>query len=175
MQHVAFKICMIGDFAVGKTSLVRRFLFNQFLTDYHATIGVNISKKEIVLAEPEPVRVTFVVWDLAGGEPFSPIIEAYYRGASGALFVADISRPATVEHLAQYIREFRTITPNAAHLILLNKDDLFPDGALERERAWALAQKLDEPILYTSARTGHNVEKAFLTLARLLMETRDDV
>ncbi len=165
-----FKVCLIGDFAVGKTSLARRFLYNEYQADYQATIGVNISKKEIHLTDPVPVRMTLVIWDLAGGEPFTPIVEAYYRGAAGALFVADITRPVTVEHLSQYIEEFRQVSPDADAVVLLNKVDLLPDHAVEAFDQEPLREKLGLPIFLTSARTGYNVENAFLTLARRLLE-----
>ncbi len=165
-----FKICLIGDFAVGKTSLARRFLYNEYQADYQATIGVNISKKEIHLTDPIPAQVTLVIWDLAGGEPFTPIVEAYYRGAAGALFVADITRPATVEHLSQYIEEFRLVNPDADAVVLLNKVDLLSAHAVEAFDQETLREKLGTPIFLTSARTGYNVENAFLSLARRLLE-----
>ncbi|NPA90233.1 MAG: GTP-binding protein [Chloroflexi bacterium] len=170
MHRKLFKVCMIGDFAVGKTSLVQRFMYNEFRMDYQATIGVNISKKEVIHPSLPAGRITLIIWDLAGGEPFTPVVEAYYRGAMGALFVADVTRPSTVEHLATYIRDFRSVSPHAQGLILLNKIDLLSSSPTSVDELKAVAESFGMPVYLTSARTGQNVEEAFTALGHRLVE-----
>jgi small GTP-binding protein len=162
------KVCLLGDFAVGKTSLIRRFVYNKFTTDYQATIGVHVSRKEVVLEGAVSKRVGLVLWDLAGGETFSQMEEAYYRGGAGALLVADIMRPGTFGMINTYATTFTQINPRAALVIVFNKVDLMPDvGEIER-RAEALSARWGASHFFTSALTGVQVEHAFRKIAELV-------
>ena len=155
---------MLGDFAVGKTSLVHRFVYNKFEADYLATIGVHVSRKEVDLG-PERGRVGLVVWDLAGGDTFSRMEEAYYRGGAGALLVADVTRPETFRTLHNYATAFTQINRNAALVIVLNKIDLLPDLTEIHRAARIAADRWQTSYFLTSALTGDTVEEAFRALA----------
>ena len=160
------KICMLGDFAVGKTSLVRRFVYNKFDFDYLATIGVQISRKEVVLDSAQARRATLVLWDLAGGETFSQMEESYYRGGAGALLVADVLRPETISILNTYASNFLRVNPDARLAIAFNKIDLLPDPESIQRRADDLSARWDAPYFLTSAANGAQVEEVFSTLTR---------
>ncbi len=171
MTLTYYKVCLLGEFAVGKTSLVRRFVYNEFQENYQTTIGVHIVQKHISLPSPRQQEVTLIIWDLAGGEPFSPVSKVYYRGAAGALIVADLSREATIDRLDAYYKAFRQITPNAPVVILLNKADLIPDSRHVQHTVTRTKELYGTPVFATSALTGLNVENAFLTLTTSIIDS----
>ena len=162
------KVCLLGDFAVGKTSLVRRFVYNRFETDYQATIGVHISRKEVEFEDVGAKKVGLVLWDLAGGETFTQMEEAYYRGGAGALLVADVMRQDTIGMINTYATTFTRINPKASLVIVFNKVDLLPDVKEVERRAKALSAQWGAPHFFTSALTGEQVEQAFRKLAELV-------
>ena len=93
-KTISKKICLLGDFAVGKTSLVQRFVYALFDDKYISTIGVKVSRKTVVLPrEDEVVELTLMLWDLAGSEEFGRVRASYLRGAVGAVLVCDVTRP----------------------------------------------------------------------------------
>ncbi|MCS7039061.1 MAG: GTP-binding protein [Caldilineales bacterium] len=167
MPVIQRKICLLGEFAVGKTSLIRRFVHNRFEADYLATIGVHISRKEVVLPEHD-TTVVLVLWDLSGGEMASSLEEAYYRGGAGALLVADVLRPDTVAVLNTYAMTYTRINPGAALVFACNKMDLVPDETPYRLKLAEIAQRWRAPFFLTSACDGRGVEDAFRALAYLV-------
>lgn len=160
---------MLGEFAVGKTSLVRRFVYNKFEADYLATIGVHVSRKEVVVAPDKPT-VNLVLWDLAGGETFSHMEASYYRGGAGALVVADVTRPDTLTALHNYAMSFLQINPQARLVLLFNKIDLAPSLAEIEAQARQAAARWQAPYFLTSALSGEGVESAFQALAAALVQ-----
>jgi small GTP-binding protein len=164
MRVVQRKICLLGEFAVGKTSLIRRFVYNRFEADYLATIGVHISRKEVVLPEHD-TTVVLVLWDLSGGEMANSLEEAYYRGGAGALLVADVLRPETIAALNTYAITYTRINPGAALVFACNKIDLVPDEKPYYHRMAELAARWQAPFFLTSALDGRQVEAAFRALA----------
>lgn len=164
------KICLLGPFAVGKTSLVEQFVHSRFDDKYLTTVGVKISQKLLAPFEVEGtgqmVQSTLLIWDIAGMERFDPMVANYYRGAAGAIAVADLTRPETVPLLETICEKFKSVNPTARMLLVGNKQDLFkgtgePLGALQK-----LAAALQATYMLTSAKTGEQVEAAFNTLAR---------
>ena len=110
MVTLSKKVCLLGDFAVGKTSLVRRFVYDLFDDKYVSTIGVKVSRKTVILTRDDDiVDLTMMLWDLAGGEEFAHMRASYLRGAAGALMVYDVSRPETLSSLHHYLRDLRNI------------------------------------------------------------------
>lgn len=159
---VVKKICMMGAFAVGKTSLVRRFVHSIFSETYQTTIGVMISKKKLTLAEQE---FELIIWDLEGRDEFTDFRSSYLRGVSGVIFVVDVTRPHTLAVVRQLREEVRNHIGEIPALILLNKADLAEQWRLD---AATLELLEDEgcTLLHTSAKTGANVEEGFLALLR---------
>ena len=164
------KICLIGSFAVGKTSLVKRFVHNRFDDKYLTTIGVKISQKTLPpVQHPTSSRVvqyTFLIWDIAGMEKFDTIVMNYYRGASGALAVADLTRQETIPQLQNICDKFRLVSPDARILILGNKQDIFQQNHETITLLKKIVSNFSAEYLLTSAKTGEGVEEAFLELAR---------
>ncbi len=158
------KICMLGDFAVGKTSLVRRFVEGRFDDRYLSTIGVKVSRREVALDDNTLVRL--LLWDLAGSEEFTGVQGNYLQGAAGALLVCDLTRPETLQSLRRYARRLADIRPHAPITLVGNKSDLHDRRQIGDEDLQHLAEELHADWMTTSAKNGENVEDAFARLAR---------
>ncbi len=159
------KVCMLGTHGVGKTSLVRNFVHSIFDDRYLSTIGVKIDRKPVPVGDAE---VTLVLWDIAGEEDFYQIPMSYVRGAAGYLLVVDGTRPETLEvALDLKDRIDREVGP-LPMIVLFNKADLEADWRVTETETGRL-ESLGYPWLSTSARTGMNVERAFVDLARLVV------
>lgn len=163
MNIITKKICLIGHFGVGKTSLIRRFVERQFNDQYLSTVGVKISKKTLELLNEEKI-LQLVIWDLAGSTKFKTITPTYLQGASGAVVVADITRPDTVTAIKDHIQLFLSVNPKGSIVVALNKSDM-----VEQEKLAKLSSDCyqDNVIAtyFTSAKTGINVDEMFQELA----------
>ncbi len=165
-MSVRKKICMLGGFAVGKTSLVRRFVSSIFSDTYQTTVGVHIEKKDVQLGERE---VTLMLWDLHGEDELQSVRSSYLRGSSGLLFVADGTRAATLDVVLALRQRARDTIGDVPAILLVNKCDL-PECELDDERLQAL-QDEGWTVLRTSAKTGEHVEQAFVELtARMVAD-----
>lgn len=162
-RTVQKKICLLGDFAVGKTSLIRRFVEGRFDDRYLSTIGVKISRKPIEMAD---FTLNLLIWDLASGDDFSKSSANYLRGAVAALIVCDLTRPDTLAGFQFYTSQMRQINPGAILLFAGNKADLAEERAITDEELQAICQTLGGSCLDTSAKTGYQVEEAFQRLAQ---------
>lgn len=168
MTTVTSKVCVVGDFAVGKTSVTERFVNNQFSDKYLSTVGVKIDTAEIEFPNHE-VTHKLVIWDVAGADEFGPTEFAYLRGANGLIFVADGTRPATlaaVEHLHSQIKEKYGSTP---FVLLVNKRDLVNDWSVSDEYLEALTKAYGD-VYRTSAKTGDDVGRALNRLAEKIID-----
>lgn len=170
MIALSKKVCLLGDFAVGKTSLVRRFVYNLYDDKYLSTIGVKVSRKNVVLPlRADIVDLTLMLWDLAGSEEFNDVRASYLRGAAGGLLVCDLTRPDTLDSLFNYAAELRAMNDAATIVIAANKDDLRQQHQLTLDQVQTAASNLNAVCFSTSARSGQNVEEAFRHLGRLLL------
>lgn len=162
MAMISKKICMVGDFGVGKTSLIRRFVDRQFNDQYLSTVGVKISRKLI-----ESVNLQMLIWDIEGHTKFKGIAPSYLQGASGALIVADVSRIETIERIPEHVQLFLSINPKGSLIIALNKSDLIDEEKLTKLVQMVELQKLERvsKIYQTSAKTGAFVDEIFEELA----------
>lgn len=162
------KLCMLGAFAVGKTSLVRRYVHSMFSEQYLTTVGVKIDKRVVAHAGQD---VNLLLWDLYGEDEFQRVQTTYLRGSSGLLFIADGTRPATLEKACELRDKALKTTGAVPHLLVLNKCDLITQWEVRDERIEELKQS-GWHILSASARTGEGVEQAFSKLTELMMEPR---
>jgi small GTP-binding protein len=161
------KICLLGDPAVGKTSLIRRFVEDAFDENYVSTIGTNVLSKLVNLYIPktgESTSIKLMIWDIAGQKDISDIHASYYYGVEGALIVCDITRKNTLEHVPDWIYQYRKITNNAAFVLLVNKSDLNYQKRFNISDVKRFASSYDSHYFQTSAKTGDGVENAFHTL-----------
>lgn len=162
------KICLIGSFAVGKTSLTRRFVSDEFSDDYLTTLGVKIERRDVDL---DGTTVGLMIWDLAGRDEFSRVQKSYLVGASGLLFVADGTRRETVEEMLEEVDSVRQALGNdVPAVVLLNKADLVEEWELDSAQVEELAESFT--VFTTSALTGEHVDDAFTALSREMLTTR---
>jgi small GTP-binding protein len=164
MQTIQRKVCVLGDFAVGKTSLIRRYVEGIFDESYLTTVGVVVSRKTITYAD---ASLNLLLWDLAGGQDFyNP---SYLGGLAGAFVVCDLTREATLPTLRAYVRVIGQANERAKVILLANKSDLVEMRVTSDEQLNAISQELGSPLIVTSAKTGDQVESAFRTLADSLI------
>lgn len=155
---VRAKVVLAGQPGVGKTSLTRRFVSDEFSEHHIETIGVRVEKRTIELATHQ---VELMVWDVAGVEDTAPLQSAYLRGAMGMIYVADQTNLSSVERLTALGATALEIAPDHLQIAVLNKIDLPADGsAIEAFADLGISHKV-----HTSARTGEGVEEAFSVLA----------
>lgn len=159
------KICMLGAFAVGKTSLVSRFVKSLFSDKYHSSVGVKVDKKPVAVGQE---RLELLLWDLYGEDEFQKIRTSYLRGSSGYVLVADGTRRETLDRVVVLQNRAEEAVGKVPFVLMVNKADLtdkweVDDAALEEltSRGWS--------VLKTSAKTGAGVEEAFLGLARKML------
>jgi len=168
---ISKKIILIGDFSTGKTSLIRRFVDNQFSDSYLSTIGVKISRKKIAL---EDEIIQGLIWDIEGGTESKPLNRTYLTGAQGCIIVADITREDTIGHIASYIEILQGISASIPYVIVLNKSDILNET--ERKVAYhhvlELYSDLPNEIYLTSAKSGEGVDTMFTTIARKMLDQR---
>jgi len=165
MKTVQSKVCLLGDFGVGKTSLVCRFVEGRFEDKYLSTIGVKVSRKIIDRSDHQ---LNLLIWDLAGGESFERYEASYLRGVAGALVVCDLTRRDTLKSIHHYADQLRQTNPSTALVFVANKVDLADEVEIRPEDLRSISDKLKVPYLLTSARTGEQVEAAFTILADLI-------
>lgn len=158
------KVCMLGSFAVGKTSLVRRFVDSIYADTYLTTVGVKVDKKIFRVAGQD---VSMVLWDLYGEDDFQKLRMSYLRGASGFLLVCDGTRRATLDKaLAIHSSAEETFGKTPA-VIALNKCDLAEEWEIPAETETGMAAR-GWTLIRTSAKTGVGVEEVFERLARIM-------
>lgn len=170
MSIVSRKICLVGDFAVGKTSLVRRFVDRQFSDQYLSTVGVKLSRKKVTFTSKPDQKVQeiqLIIWDIEGETKFRGVAPSYLQGAKGAILVADVSRPYTIENLLNHQKLFFSVNPNARIAIALNKADLITPEEIKKltETTPVIDANRLLNINHTSAKTGDKVDQIFETLA----------
>src|SRR6516225_6493018 len=155
------KICMLGGFSVGKTSLVKRFVESVFSETYLTTVGVKIDKKTIEL----PDRIlNLILWDLAGEDDTASLRMSYLRGSAGYVLVADGTRPSTLEVALSLRERVEADIGRLPFVLLLNKSDLQEQWAVDSSQVDDLRQA-GWSVRSSSARTGEGVEDAFKELA----------
>ena len=162
-----FKIVVVGDAAVGKTSLMFRFVHGSFKKDYKMTIGVNFATK---LVDLDGVKVKLSIWDTAGQERFHFLLPSYYDGSSGGLVVFDVTRRDSFLNLPKWLEQIRSKTGNIPLLILGNKADLEDLRAVTNEEAKQFAQQNGVVYSETSAKDGANVDDVFAALTQFMTE-----
>ncbi len=164
------KVCLLGDFSVGKTSLVRRFVEGRFDERYLSTIGVKVDQKVLNLETPRgDVTLTLLLWDLAGGPSPRPVVPGYYRGAAGAVIACDLTRADTLASVPRYAQDFLASNPAANLVLVANKLDLIDERRLTDEVLVAAASECRAPLFLTSAKSGEQVQSMFEKLGQMLV------
>lgn len=166
------KVCLVGDGAVGKTSLVRRYVLDVFDDSYLRTLGTKVSKKTMDLEFPRDgivIRLTATIWDIMGHTEFRKLVaDTYFAGAKGILAVADVTRRETLENLAGWIDGVRQVAGNVPVLMIVNKGDLSDRATFGPAEVREVAEGFGCPHVTTSAKTGKMVPAAFRILGTMI-------
>ncbi|MFW9999044.1 MAG: GTP-binding protein [Candidatus Hodarchaeota archaeon] len=171
MSIYVFKVIIIGPGAVGKTSLLHRFVENKFSFRYKLTIGADFLSKIIEYKPGTTIKMQ--IWDIAGQDRYKFLRSSFFDGANGALIVFDLSRWHTFKELEEWLKDLRDYAGKDVPFILIgNKIDLIEkiDEFNQRESAQVFAKKEKTYYVETSAKTGENVEDAFLNLANRMLK-----
>ncbi len=167
LMDYKFKIIIIGDPGVGKTSIVKKFVSGKFIFEYRASIGTNIYTKKITISSGDSVILQ--LFDIAGQERWSRMRPLYYKGSSGALIVGDLTRKKTFEQIVNFwypdlINNYKKI-PN---ILIANKSDL--ENEISEDYLLQLSKSINsETYFITSAKEGENIEKSFIFLAETII------
>jgi small GTP-binding protein len=160
-MQISKKVILVGNFGVGKTSLVSRFVHQKFSDQYLTTIGVKVDKKLVSLNGSE---LSLILWDIAGESSATKTPKAYTMGAHGIMYVFDVNRPETYESLSEDIFDIQKTLKDSGLVVLGNKSDLASKQLIEKIQA-----ETQMDILFTSAKTGINVDTAFESIAKQML------
>lgn len=160
------KICLLGAFAVGKTSLIQRYVSSIFSEKYLTTLGVKIDKKLLTIDDAE---VKLMIWDLAGEDEFISIRTSYLRGSSGFLFVVDGTRADTLETVKKLKEKIDAGLGALPFILLINKSDLYDQWQITDDMIDALSHA-GWNVFKTSAKSGEHVDDAFEKLTNMMLE-----
>src|SRR5512136_866088 len=176
VKRMKVKVCLVGEAAVGKTSLIRRFVLENFDDKYIQTLGTKVSKRELVAPDVEPsgeMKIDMTIWDIMGQKGFRELLkEAYFYGAKGILAVCDSTRKKTLEDLDDWIEGVYSVTGKIPIEFLANKVDLKEQAQVSEDDMVQAAKAYESPFHFTSAKTGVNVEMAFQSLAERIAKER---
>lgn len=172
----SLKICLVGEGQVGKTSLIRRFVFDEFSDQYLTTIGTKITKKEVSLKNPKKRSITrarLMVWDIMGQQGFRQMLqEAYFFGCQGVIAVCDITKSDTLPSLEDWIRAVYSTAGKVPIVFLANKSDLKKQAQFKLKDLKKFSSNYENSYAFlTSAKTGENVELAFNTLGEEILSS----
>jgi small GTP-binding protein len=169
-----YKVIVIGDPAVGKTSLLTKFATNQFEERYLPTVGVNIVKEPITI-ENKNATVNLMFWDVAGQPQFYMLHRPYFNGADGAILVFDITRSSTFSNVNNWWQTcIKYALSGIPRILIGNKIDLEEERKIILPMAEHLSEKLNAPYFETSALTGENVKKIFQKIGELVYKYKEN-
>src|SRR5881296_2523992 len=174
-RRMKIKICLVGEAAVGKTSLIRRFVLEDFDDKYIQTLGTKVSKKELNVPNVggEAVKVDMTIWDIMGQKGFRELLkEAYFYGAKGVIAVCDVTRKTTLDDLDDWIEGVYSVTGKIPIQFMANKWDLRDRAEFGEAEIQQVTRAYDSPFSVTSAKTGENVEPSFTSLAERILKER---
>jgi small GTP-binding protein len=176
-KHIKRKVLLLGDEAVGKTSLIRKFVMDKFDDKYIATIGTKVTKKELELESyGENVYLTLMIWDVLGQKGYKTIQIASFRGADGVILVCDFTRKETLKSLEDYwLPNIIKAMKKNRMVFVANKSDLKGKAEFSLADLQRIATKFESECYPSSAKTGENVEDVFLALGKkLVLYKKDD-
>ena len=162
------KTVLLGDAGVGKTSLVYRFIENKFRDNYKSTLGVNLMKKDMEVEGYGGVSAQ--IWDLGGQESFRSLRKLYLEGANGGLVIFDLTDKKSFDKLNDWLESFREARGDQPLLLIGNKSDLKNQLKITEKEANKYAKNNNMDLILTSAKTGQNVEEAFINLNKRILD-----
>ena len=175
IKEFVFKIVILGDAAVGKTSLINQYIEQSFEEDYKPTLGANIIRKDVFIDEIK-ASVRLIMWDLAGQEKYNVIRSMYFQGCVGALLVYDVTRHNTFETInSKWLKDFKKyVKKEGIYILIGNKIDLKDQKVVSTEDGESFSKEINaSDFIETSAKYGENVEKAFTNLVYQILRNLD--
>lgn len=166
-RKFVFKIVVIGDGAVGKTSLIARFAEKTFQAEYKPTLGTNIVIKELKIANN---HVKLLLWDIAGQAKWRDVRHLYYKGAQGCILVFDVTRPGTFDSVNSWFTDLIKFSGEIPRILLANKVDLADLRKIGKEKALTKAEEVNAVYFETSAKDGTQVNEAFDKISHLILQ-----
>lgn len=165
--HYLLKIVLLGDPAVGKTSLAKRYVDNMFRMDYIMTIGTDIRTKTVLIDDS---RIKLVIWDLGGQPLFQDVRTTYCKGANGAVLTFDLSSQKTLTNLHRWAETVWRFVGKIPLVVVGTKADLRSLRVVSAEQAWDLTRFIGAKYFEVSSKTGEGVDKTFLYLAETILK-----
>ncbi|MHA1232480.1 MAG: Rab family GTPase [Candidatus Helarchaeota archaeon] len=165
--HKVYKICFLGDPAVGKTSIIIRHTEKRFEDTYKLTIGTDISAK---LMQVEDKNIYVIIWDIGGQERYQILRESYLQGSFGAIIVFSVTDRDSFNHSNDWLNEYRKTCGDLPALLLANKIDLKDQRVVSEDEVKKKAEELGIPVLETSAKTGENIDDAFKLIIQEILQ-----
>ena len=168
IKEIKVKLCILGDWGVGKTSLIRRYVLDKYDDKYLATFGTKVSKKRIKFKKSEDsvIDLNMQIWDVMGQKEFNSIHKLAYQGTKAALIVCDVTRPETLYNTCFWRLDLFKITRKVPIIILANKSDLNGQSKITKDDLKEVSEDIKAPCFFTSAKTGENVNDAFKTIGK---------
>lgn len=164
-EEMTTKICLVGDSTVGKTSLIKRYVFDEFDDRYLSTLGTKVTKRKLQVPFPDldlEVDVKLLIFDIIGEKGFRQLLrEAYFQGANGLMAVFDVTRGDTLDSIDDWVDNAYDVTGSIPTHLIANKVDLSDEVVVTEAEVNRASKNLDSPFVFTSAKTGENVEKVF--------------
>lgn len=167
------KIVMLGDPAVGKTSLIKKYVLDVFSDQYLTTLGTKITSKKLTFPDEGNNRefeLTLMIWDIMGQKEYKLIHETAYQGSKGAIVVCDLSRKETLHNLINWVTSLFNITKTLPIVFVANKSDLMDQFQFNDAELTEIALPYHAPFFRTSAKSGENVENVFSTLGKMMLK-----
>lgn len=167
------KIVLLGDSAVGKTSLIRRYVLDKFDDKYITTIGTKVTKKELSIERDDAtIDLTLMIWDVLGQAGYTSIQAKSYRGADSVLFVCDLTRMDSLQNIETYwLTELNKVAQDVPAILVGNKVDLQDEITVSEKELEAFGQRHAWSHYLSSAKTGENVEKVFMRLGEIVVKS----
>lgn len=172
VTEVKRKICIIGNAGVGKTSLIRKYVLDLFNDRYLSTIGSKVTKKRLNIEKDKDniIDLNMIIWDIMGQKGFERTQTSSFYGAHGAIIVCDITRKETLSDIAHWRDLIFEIADEIPIIILANKHDLIKIAEFTKDDLDEVTNELQAPCFFTSAKTGENVENAFMEIGKKLID-----
>jgi small GTP-binding protein len=173
LTQISKKIVLLGDQGVGKTSMIKKYVYDIFDDKYISTLGTKVTTKSVKIEDKtkdRTVEIKLLIWDMMGQKEYEMFHHSAYTGSQGALIVCDITRKETLENLPDWITGLFNATNQIPIVVIGNKNDLEDQKQFGLDEMTTIANTFDVPLYLTSAKTGENIEIAFMKLCEKILE-----